>query len=67
MKNLLNYGVQEMNAEEKVNVIGGLFWGKAYSNAHQEGGYWVHTVKVYRFGICVNTYTEQFTPGNCQL
>ncbi len=23
MKNLLNYGVQEMNTEEKVNVVGG--------------------------------------------
>jgi len=65
MKNLTNLGVQELSIKEQKEVNGGKFWGKVYSNAHRSGGYWVHTVQVYRLGILVRTYDETFTPGNC--
>jgi hypothetical protein len=54
-----------LDAKEKIEIDGGKFWGKVYSNARLEGGYWVHDVAVYRMGICVSRSTERFTPGEC--
>jgi len=67
MKNLENYGVQELNSEEKISIDGGKFWGKVYSNPRMEGGFWVHDVAVYRFGIRMNSFTERFIPGHFNI